>query len=147
MSILYVDTSALMRVYFADEPEHDELSRLVLDGEDPVVTSELTQGELASAATVAARTGRLSDPQIVVEGFESDCEAEGPLTLLSLDLETALSTAQRVVIQHRVRTLDAIHLAVAINDAAALAEDESVVFVTRDKTQAEAANALGMEVR
>ncbi len=44
-----MDTSALVRCYLAAEPDHQELSDLLLADEQPVVTSELTRVELASA--------------------------------------------------------------------------------------------------
>ena len=43
-----------------------------------------------------------------------------------------------------VRTLDAIHLAVALTDARELAAGEPVSLVTRDKAQAAAAESLGL---
>ncbi len=62
MTIFYADTSALVRALFVDEPDHVELRRLLLEGETPVVTSELTRVELASAVAAAAWTGRLQAP-------------------------------------------------------------------------------------
>jgi len=51
-----------------------------------------------------------------------------------------------MVTTHTVRTLDAIHLAVALTDATALAAGEPVVLVTRDQQQAAAARAVGLPV-
>ncbi|WP_326957952.1 hypothetical protein [Amycolatopsis sp. NBC_01286] len=45
-----------------------------------------------------------------------------------------------------MRTLDAIHLAVAMHDTAELTGGAPVTFVTRDDRQAEAAKANGFEV-
>ena len=42
---------------------------------------------------------------------------------------------------------DAIHLAVALEDGLALAGDDGLAFVTRDRVQAAAAATLGFEVR
>jgi uncharacterized protein len=55
--------------------------------------------------------------------------------------------AWQIVLDHPVRTLDAIHLAVATTTAAELAAGDTVEFVTRDARQADAAKALGLPVR
>jgi hypothetical protein len=47
--------------------------------------------------------------------------------------------------EHDLRTLDALHLAVASTSATALAGADSVVLVTRDDRQAAAAAAMGLE--
>ena len=55
MTLYYADTSAIIRAYFVDEDDHESLQELIFAGDDPVVTSELTRVEFASA-TVAAKT-------------------------------------------------------------------------------------------
>jgi predicted nucleic acid-binding protein len=47
---------------------------------------------------------------------------------------------------HRLRTLDAIHLAVAVHVQRPLAAGGAFALVTRDERQAEAALALGVAV-
>jgi predicted nucleic acid-binding protein len=145
LSLLYADTSALVRAYFADEVDHSLLNRRLLQGTDPVVTSELARVELASAVAAAARGGRLRRPRIVLDRFDADCADDGPLALLRLDPLPILERAHTLVLEHPLRTPDAIHLAVALGDAAELAAGEPVIFVTRDQVQAEAARALGLE--
>lgn len=54
--------------------------------------------------------------------------------------------AYELVVDHRLRTLDAIHLAVAVTECPSLAGDEEFVLITRDEDQAEAARKLGMAV-
>ena len=65
--------------------------------------------------------------------------------LLRLDPATVFPLAYRLVTEHDVRTLDAIHLAVVSTAATELAAGESVVLVTRDDQQAAAAIAMGLE--
>lgn len=144
MSLFYADTSALVRAYFADEPDHQHLRGLLLDGMEPVVTSELTRVEFASTVAAAARAGRLSQAPMVLDRFDADCGDEGPLTLLRFDPEPTLALAYQLVGDHRLRTLDAIHLAVALTDAVDLAAGEKVTVVTRDEDQATAARAAGL---
>ncbi len=145
MSVLYADTSALVRAYFADEPDHDELSRRLLEGEETVVSSELTRVEFASAVSMAARSQRLREPALFLDRFDADCADGGPIALLRFDPESVLPLAFRVVTEHDLRTLDALHLAVAATSATELAAGEPVILITRDDRQAAAAAAMGLE--
>jgi predicted nucleic acid-binding protein len=142
--VYYADTSALVAAYLSQEPDHAELRALLLDGDLPVVTSELTRIEFASAVAAAGRAGRLRRPRLLLERFDADCRDGGPLTLLALATAVALPLARQLVREHPVRTLDAIHLAVALTDGRELAADDPVVLVTRDKVQAAAADSLGL---
>jgi len=145
VSILYADTSALVRAYFADEPEHAELKARLLDGDEAVVSSELTRLEFASAVSAAARSGRLRNFRLFLDRFDADCGRDGPIALLRLDPEGVFPLAYRLLMEHDVRTLDALHLAVASTSAAALAGADSVLLVTRDDRQATAAAVMGLE--
>ncbi|MHA6622011.1 type II toxin-antitoxin system VapC family toxin [Pseudonocardia sp. DLS-67] len=142
----YVDTSAFVRCYFADEPDHEQLRGLLLEGAEPVVTSELTRLELASAVHAAHRAGRLPDPAELLAVVDADCGEDGPILLLRLQPEVVFGLAAALVAEHPLRSVDALHLAVARSTAAELAAGEPVVLVTRDHRQAAAAAALGMPV-
>lgn len=145
MPLLYADTSAVMRAYSPYEDDHAVLNRLLLVGDDPVVTSELTRVEFASALAGAHRGQRIADPDAVLAQFKADCEEEGTFTFLELDSEI-LSLACQLVSQHPLRSLDAIHLATALIRALPLAGGEIVAMVTRDHRQAAAAKACGLRV-
>jgi predicted nucleic acid-binding protein len=148
VSLLYADPSALVRAYFADEPEHQALRALLLEGDDPVVTSELSRVELASAVRAAGRARRFRGWQRLLARIDADCGDEGPVVLIALRPEVVVEAAYSLVLVHRLRTLDAVHLAVALEECPALAGGEQdVVFVTRDEDQAAAAGALGLAVR
>jgi predicted nucleic acid-binding protein len=144
VTVLYADPSAIIRAYFADEPDHDELRALLLESGEAVVTSELARVELASAVRAAARAARLRRWRGLLARLDADCGEEGPLTLLAMRPAVVLGPAYRLVLEYRLRTLDAIHLAVALEEGPALAGGEEVVLVTRDEAQAEAAAALGL---
>lgn len=146
MSLRYADTSALLRAYFADEPDHAQLRASLLEGDEPVVTSEVTRVEMASAVRAAAVAGRLPRWRELLDRIDADCAEDGPIALLALRPRLVLPTAHRLVLDHRLRTLDAIHLAVALEECPELADGEDVVFVTRDKDQAVVAGALGLRV-
>ncbi len=143
VSVRYADTSALVRCYLVDEGEHERLRGLLLEGRDPVVTSEITRVELASAVSGAARCGRLRRPDWLLARVDADCGPEGPIALLALDAGTVLPRARQLVLDHSVRTLDAIHLAVAATTVTELAAGEPLEFVTCDQRQAQVADALG----
>ena len=145
MSVLYADTSALVRAYFADEPDHAELRVRLLEGDEPVVTSELTRLEFASAVSAAAKSGRLRNFRLFLDRFDADCGKDGPIALLRLDREGVFPLAYRLLTEHELRTLDALHLAVASTSASGLAGADSVVLVTRDDRQAAAAAAMGLD--
>lgn len=146
MSLIYADTSALLRAYFADEPDHAQLRAMLLEGDQPVVTTELARVELASAIRAAGEAGRLGGIRGLLARIDADCGEDGPVALIRLRPEVVLPRAYRLALEHRLRTLDALHLAVAIEECVALAEDGDILFVTRDEHQAEAASTLGMGV-
>ena len=146
MSLLYADSSALVGAYLPDEREHALLRALLLEGRESVVTSMLARLEVASALIAAARAGRLSGPRAMLDRFDASCE-EGVITLIQFDSERILPRALDVIFDHRLRTLDAVHLAVLLEDVLKLAGGEDVVLVTRDAVQAAAARALGLDVR
>jgi predicted nucleic acid-binding protein len=144
VTLLYADTSALARAYFVDEPDHEALRNLLLDGPDAVVTSELSRLELTSAAMAAARAGRLRQPDVVLAAFDADCRDGGPLATIRLDTERVMPVAHRLLLTHPLRTLDALHVAVAVVALPDLAAREETGFVTRDLQQARAAEAEGL---
>lgn len=146
VTLFYVDTSAVIRAYFIDEEDHEPLQRLLFEGSHPVVTSELTRVEFASATAAAYRINRISDPDTVLDLFDVDCGDDGAIALLRLDPEVVLPLARSMVAEHPLRTLDAIHLAVALTAATQLAAGEPITVVTRDQRQRAAAVALGLAV-
>ena len=146
MTVLYADTSAVFRAYLSSETGHAELRELLIESADPVSTSELTRVEFASAVAAARRAGKLRETRTLLDRFEADCGVVGSIVVLELDNAAVLPLARRLVTDHAVRTLDAIHLAVALTGATALAAGEPVVMVTRDRAQAIAAKELGLAV-
>lgn len=146
MTSFYADTSALIRAYFADEPDHLELRALLLEGDAAVLTSELARIEFASAVMAAARAGRLDAPETVLHRFDADCSDGGPIAMVRLEAETLLPVARDLVVSHALRTLDAIHVAAALAEIPALPEGDDLVFVTRDHAQAQAAHDLRLSV-
>lgn len=137
----YADASALARVYLDDE-EAEDLEELLLLGREPTVSCEIARLEVTGAVMSAARARRVRDAGTLLGRFETDIGPEGQVSLLDLDPEETLPAARRLMLEHPLRTLDAIHLAVALEEA----ETQELVFVTRDRTQAAAARRLGLTV-
>lgn len=140
MSALYADTSALARVYLGDELEWKPLETLLFETDAFVATSELSSVELARAVMAAERANRIESAELLLETIDQDLGTV--IGLVRLQPEVVLPSARRLVFEHRVRTLDALHLAVALE----LRESEGasgMAFVTRDFDQAAAAKALG----
>jgi hypothetical protein len=146
MALLYADTSAIVSAYFADEPDHRGLNRMLLVGNDPVVTSELSLVEFGRAVAAAYRKGRITDPKAVMAGFVSDCAEDGVFSLLTITSGTTLPLARKLVLDHPIRTLDAIHLATALTRGRVYAGTDDFAMVTRDQRQATVAKACGMRV-
>lgn len=145
MSLLYADTSALACAYLPDELDHAELRGLLLESTGPVVTSELAVVELAAAMAAAKRARRIADSGSMMLQIESDLSGD-PVSMLDLRLPALFPEVRRLIAEHALFALDAIHLAVALVDAPAHSEDDEVVLVTRDRRQAAAARAEGLAV-
>lgn len=145
MTVLYADTSALVRAYLPDEGDHAALRELLRDGDAPVVTSELARLEWTSALQAAVRAGRLSDAGPLLAGLDVAAGEGGPLALLRLDLADIAESVRSLLVGHPLGTLDAIHLAVALGERERM-EDE-LVLVSRDDRQRRAAAAEGLALR
>jgi predicted nucleic acid-binding protein len=100
----------------------------LLEGNEAVVSSEIARLEFASAVSAAARTGRLRKYRLFLDRFDADCSNDGPIALLRLDPEEVFPLAYRLLTEHDLRTLDALHLAVASTSAATLAAPDSVFW-------------------
>lgn len=112
-----------------------------------MVTSEIARIELASAVMSASRTGRAHGWQSLMATMEVDIGPDGPIALITLRREVILPTAYRLVMEYRLSTLDAIHLAVATQECPGLALGGRVEFITFDRDQAAAAADLDLVVR
>lgn len=145
MSLLYADTSAVARAYLADEPDHAALRELLLEGGDPVITSELATVEIAAALAAAERAGRIASAQVLMRQIDADLSGD-PLSLVALRPEVVFPVARTLIESHPLFAADAIHLAVAIVEAPRFTQNGGVVLVTRGTRQAEAARLEGLAV-
>lgn len=143
--IIYVDSSVLVRAYLPDENGHTAANDLLI-GEDALVTSTWTLVEVSSALTRAARGGRANLDDLLA-AFETDTAVDGPIALLRPDAVAVEARAIEIVCEHAIRSLDALHLAVAELAAMPLSSPEACGFASRDTAKAEVAAKLGFLVR
>ncbi|MCG6115777.1 MAG: type II toxin-antitoxin system VapC family toxin [Mesorhizobium sp.] len=137
--MLYLDTSLLVAA-LTREP-HTELAQAWLEEQVPerLMVSHLVITEFSSALSLKIRTGQIDigSRRQALAGFRS--LLADSLTVVAVLPEHFMDTA-KFVDQHTLalRTGDALHLAVAVDKAAAMC--------TFDRRLAEAATALGIEV-
>lgn len=141
--IIYIDTSALDRAYLGDQSDSTELARVVYGGNRPVITSELTDVEIASTFARARRDSVIdaATAEGLLEQYAADTSDAGPLGVVALDSDT-IALAQRYVLGTRLRTLDAMHLAACARFGDSTPDE--VRLLSRDNRQNEAARALGI---
>lgn len=141
--LVYVDSSFLARAYLQDEAGHREAVAL-LDSEHLLVTSTLTLLEVTSALVRAASGGRIGDLDGLLLALDADLSADGPVTVITADQQLMENAALSIVRHHGLRTLDAMHLAVADLSARPLAGDnEQLAFASRDYAQRAVAEQIG----
>ncbi len=122
------------------------MRRLLRDSDELVITSELARLEVVRAVHAAHRARRAWEPAGLLTRFDGEVGPDRRILTLRLDPPQAIATARRLVSIHRLGSLDAIHLAVALIEADQLVADQELVFVTRDRVQREAAVDEGLAV-
>jgi predicted nucleic acid-binding protein len=135
--MIYVDTSALVKRYVR-ETGSDAFDAFFLE-QAPLAISRLTIVEMRCALARRRRNKQVSSKleTRVLDAFRLDIQ-DGALTVSSF-LEDDLTLAYHLmdeVADLPLRTLDALHLAVA-------RRHDMAAFSTADKKQAEAAQKLG----
>jgi hypothetical protein len=142
-ALAYLDSSVIARAVLADESHHDATRDALLAARDRLVTWCGARVELASALRAAGAQGRVVDPDHAADW----AFASGPrVMLLPGAPDTIVPLAADIAARRPVRALDAMHIAAALTEAAVVAGDASLIFVTADARQAEAARAEGLEV-
>lgn len=138
-AISYIDTSALLK-WYVHEPASDEVAAWIQT--QPVLAfSRLGWLELRCALNRRVRTGSLPHTTAAeaLQKFGADVEA-GAFTLLPLSDEQALAADELLArLRLPLRTLDALHLAVAVSQRVAN-------LATADRMLAAAAESLDLSV-
>lgn len=137
--MLYFDTSALLP-YYRSEPASEEVQALLDKQTEPVLISELTAVEVASALARWVRMQELSDAQAnrIESALQEDIR-DGRFLVRPLTGEHYRRAYHWLLTRKTpLRTLDALHIACAEGSEAAL--------VTYDETMRQAAEFFGLRV-
>ena len=137
--IRYFDVSALAKRYVM-EPRSTEVARMLSDG--IAVTCRLSESEIASALARRQREGSLS---LAVRDRLLEVMQKDMASLYVVEVTAEVSTlACRLLMRHKLRAADALHLASALTLAGRSGLE--VQFVSFDQTQNEAASREGIEL-
>ena len=142
MALLYLDTSALVKLYL-DEPGSERMEELASeDSGNSVAVCSITQVEF-HAAIRRRRTGELDNEEVelAIELFSTRLRTDfmrRPVDDRTLDLASALTS------RHPLRGYDAARLAACLD--LARAERDPPTFVCADRTLLTAAEAEGLPV-
>ncbi len=135
MTLAYLDTSALAKLY-VNEPGQDRVAGLIAEV-GKVVTSVIAYPEARAVFARRRSSGELSDEQHdrIVANFEEDWRAVN-----EVDVTPAVyRRAGTLVVAHpRLRAMDALHLASALEARA----HQDIRFLTFDADLAAVAGAL-----
>ncbi len=137
--MLYFDTSALLP-YYRHEARSDAVEQLLLSGE-PVLISDLTRVEFASALARWVRTQEIEEPhaQRISRRFDEDIRESRFIRCRNTPSQMDLAAQWLLTRTTSLRTLDALHLACAAT--------ENATLVTLDEVLHTAAGTFGVSVR
>jgi uncharacterized protein len=138
MSLLYCDTSVIVAYYVPEM--HSTKAEKILDGHAQRVVSTLVIAEASSALRRKVHDKSLSraDGQSALDDFRQDV-SNGLFRLVELERRHFDQAAQSMrTTKERLRTLDALHLAVTVLDGMQL--------TTADDVMAKAAKELGITI-
>ena len=141
--IAYVDSSVLARAYLEDEDGSADARRLLADPTIAKVTGRWTRIEVSGAIVRAARAGRPVALADALTELDADLR-DGRVWVVSARDEQVEATALDLVREHGLRTLDALHVALASIAIPPVAHPgEPLAFASRDGDQATVAESLG----
>ena len=137
--MLYFDTSAILP-YYRQEQASDRVQRMLSRQTEPVLISQLTEVEVASALARWVRIGELSDPQAnrIESSFLDDVGA-GRFRRCRIESKHFHRASHWISTRRTaLRTLDALHLACA--------EHRNATLVTEDEALINSAEFFGIQV-
>lgn len=143
MALLYLDTSALVKIYI-DERGSERMNELASpDADHDLAICLVTQVEFHSAIRRRRRVGELGDEAVkqAAESFDSQFRAKflrRPLNDWTLNLASELTS------RHPLRAYDAVQLASCL--ALEMDTGLSPTFVCADRRLLDAAEAEGLAV-
>ncbi len=134
--MIYLDTSVLVP-YYCPEPNSDTAEKIIMEAGLPAI-SNLTGVELASAVSRKIREGNLSrtDGDRIMAEFQSHVGQNLFLIIPVQPLHYQIAKDWIARFEDSLRTLDALHLAVAFSN--------SLTVLTADKRLGDSARSLGL---
>jgi predicted nucleic acid-binding protein len=142
--IAYLDSSLLTRAYLSDEAGHEAANEVMARRDIAFVTGRFTRIEVSGALMRAVRAGRHSSREVALAALDSDLGPGGRVAEANPPAQDVEHIALALVREHGLRTLDALHLAVASIVLPKLADKgEPIGFASRDGDQATVAESLG----
>lgn len=146
--LVFTDSSVLVRAYMPDEVDHELAYRLVFEPAAgvSVAASVLARVEVTAAVRRAARSRRLTpdDAKALDLQVAADLGGAGPVLVVRSELSALATRARELVRRHRLRSLDALHLAAAEIDGRRIAGTDGLLFQTMDHDQHDVAVTLGL---
>lgn len=136
MTVLYLDSNAIAKIYLTDERDRELVFKL-LEEYETVATCAITYAEVAGLLARALHAGRLSDEEYA-EAMTSFAQEWDLLEVKEVNLELSQIAAQVMKSQPGLRAMDALHLAAAL----ALRQSISLRFITFDARLEQAAKGL-----
>lgn len=144
--IAYYDTSALVKRYDPNEVSAAAIVDRLGARSGVAYTSTLARVEVFSGFRTKQRSGAFDASLVAaaVELFEAHAETQYSFLQVA---DSVVAEAARLVMQHKLRAYDAVHIATALALCSAMsARKDDVEFVTSDADQARAAAAEGLRV-
>jgi predicted nucleic acid-binding protein len=134
--MIYIDTSVLVP-YYCPEPNSEKMEKIIMEAVMPRI-STLTGVELASAVSRKIREGNLSltDGNRIIAAFQSHIGQNLFLMIPVSPLHYQIAKDWIARFATPLRTLDALHLAVAFSN--------SLTVLTADKKMDDSARSLGI---
>lgn len=135
---IYLDTSALLP-YYREEQSSRQVENLLRATQPPVLLSELTRVEVASALARWTRTNEIDEPQAALIENTLEQDVQAGLYLIHPVGSTHFRRAERWISARKtaLRTLDTLHIACCWSLRAKL--------ITCDTIMHKAALMLGLE--
>ena len=143
MALLYLDTSALVKLYITERGS-ERMEELALSGANSLATCAITQVEFHSAVDRRRRMEDLDEDEVerAVEGFSKHFKSVAfryPVDDQTLDLACVL------VHRHALRAYDAVQLAACLFLLRLRSRDD-LTFVSADRNLLTAARSEGLAV-
>ena len=138
--MLYLDTSLLVSLIAAEPSTAPAQAWLAQQSEEQLVISGWVGTEVASALAAIQRNGGMDERGRVRAAANLKALVTAALTVLPVSRQSFRAAAEMAgLVELRLRSGDALHIAVAAEHGSGLA--------TRDAAQAQAAEALGVPSR